>query len=129
MDAKQKKNPLPLPGIKSRSRCDQSHCAVTVWTEVSQPFVMGLRKSGYANQVRIRAPQENEGNNVLTAKYRTSTASCDRLSRFVVRFAVSRLNSKVVYTIARTAVYFYTVFIIHLQFHSPLYNLSYLNLL
>jgi hypothetical protein len=107
---REEKKPLFLPGIEFRSRCDQSHYVVTVLTELSQLFVTGLRKLGYANQVRIQVPQKNGRNNALTARHRNSTPSGDRLSWFTVLFGVSMLNSRVVYPIARTTVYSYIVF-------------------
>lgn len=46
MDAVEKKKCLPLPGIEFRSRCDQSHCVITILIEMSQLFVTELRKLG-----------------------------------------------------------------------------------
>jgi hypothetical protein len=80
MDAVEKKKRLRLPGTEFRSRCDKSHCVVTVLTELSQLFVTGLRTLGYANQVRNWVPQKNERNNVLNARHRIPTTSGDRLS-------------------------------------------------
>jgi hypothetical protein len=80
IDAAEKKKRLRLPGTEFRSRCDQSHCVVTVLTELSQLFVTGLRKLGYVNQVRNWMPQQNERNNVLTARHRISTTSGEGLS-------------------------------------------------
>ena len=124
MDAMEKKKPQHLPEIEFRSRCDQSHCVVTVLTELSP--VLRLRKLRYANQSRDPGASDNGRSNVLTAR-RISAPSGERVSWFVVLFCFSRLQSMAVHQIARTTVYIYTIFI-HLQFHSPLYNLNCLNL-
>jgi hypothetical protein len=74
-----------LRGIEFRSHCDQSHCVVTVLTELSQLCVVGLRKLRYmcTSQVRILVPPKCERSNVLTAKHRPSSPTGDRLPCFV----------------------------------------------